>query len=742
MGNGMIEDRELRDLFKAESAEHLQKLDEGLLRLEKEPGNTALLAEVMREAHSLKGAARMLGLIDIETLSHRLEDMLNAAKKGETTLTPEAIDSMYKTLDAVKKLVHEAITEESQELGVGSSELKKVEDEVEKIRSYEVKEDRFSSSQLPTFSTSQAETPKSKIEGEAFKIETVRVDTNKLDALMTQIGELSVTKLRIALRPAEIEEIIGLWEEVNKSWELGVRSSEFKSKAGKLGNILNKLMASAYEDGSKLEFVSDELEDGIRAIRLMPLSTIFSLFPRMVRDMAKAQSKEAELVIEGGETSADKRIIEEMKDPLMHMMRNAIDHGIEKPEERERTGKPRSGTINLKAYQTATNIVIEVKDDGKGLDLDAIRRAAVKKKVCREEELAVMTPSQVQSLIFVSGFSTSSFVTDVSGRGVGLDVVRNNVEQLKGTIQIESTPGSGCTLRVQLPITLATTRVLIAAVNGRSYAIPVEHVLTTIRVRKEDVFTIEGRETVVFEGQPVSVARLSELLEIRQHSAVSYQMSAQSKIQNPKSEIEAIPCILISIGDDKLGLLVDELLDEQEIVLKPHSVILKRVRNVSGTTILGTGEVCMVLNPQDLIKSVRKREAPISEVKPSEEEAGKKVILFAEDSLTTRTQVKRILEGAGYEVEAAADGMEAFSKLGTRSFDALVTDILMPNMDGLTLTEKVRQDKKYKELPIVLVTSLASDEDRKKGMEAGANAYITKPAFDQKILLETLKRLI
>lgn len=727
----MIEDKELRDLFKVESSEHLQKLDDGFLSLEKEPGNTALVAEVMREAHSLKGAARMLGLTEIETLSHRLEDILNAAKKGETALTPETIDNMYKALDRVKKLVHEAITGET-ELTRKSSEQKKIEPEIrmmpETKREAEVEEE------------SKIQIPKSKIEGEAFKIETVRVDTNKLDALMTQIGELSVTKLRIGRRPAEIEEIIGLWEETNKSWEFGVGSSEVKSKFEGLLNILKK---NADEDGSKLEFVSDELEDGIRTIRLLPLSTIFSLFPRMVRDMSKAQSKEAELVIEGGETSADKRIIEEMKDPLMHMIRNAIDHGIEKPEERERTGKPRTGTINLKAYQTATNIIIEVKDNGKGLDLDAIKQAALKRKLIREEELEVMTPSQVQSLIFVSGFSTSSFVTEVSGRGVGLDVVRNNVEQLKGTVQIESTPGSGCTLRVKLPITLATIRVLIAGVNGRSYALPVEDVLTTVRVGEKEVFTIEGRDTVVFEGQPVSVARLSELLELREAHLVKREAESVKKryeIRDTRYE----PCILISIGDDKLGLLVDELLDEQEIVLKPHSIILKRVRNVSGTTILGTGEVCIVLNPQDLIKSVS-REAFLVKRKneiPDTRYEARKAILYAEDSLTTRTQVKRILEGAGYEVEAAVDGIEAFSKLGTRSFDALVTDILMPNMDGLTLTKKVRQNKKYKELPVILVTSLASDEDKKRGMEAGANAYITKPAFDQKILLDTLRRLI
>jgi two-component system chemotaxis sensor kinase CheA len=260
-------------------------------------------------------------------------------------------------------------------------------------------------------------------------------------------------------------------------------------------------------------------------------------------------------------------------------------------------------------------------------------------------------------------------------------------------------------------------------------AIPVEHVHSSRIVSKDEIFTIEGRETFVFEEKPVSMARLSDLLEI----------SAKGQSSKP---LVKFPCIILSIGDDRLGVIVDELLDEQEIILKPHSKLLKRVRNISGSTILSTGDVCTVLNPQDLIKTVRKREAPLPVEKPSEEVERRKSVLLVEDSVTTRTQERRILTGAGYEVIEAVDGADAFNKLGSRSFDAVVADILMPNMDGLTLTSKIRENKKYSELPVILVTSLASDEDRKKGLEAGANAYIAKPAFDQQLLLGTLRRLV
>ncbi|MEK6689872.1 MAG: hybrid sensor histidine kinase/response regulator [Nitrospirota bacterium] len=720
----MIEDKELRDLFKIESEEHIRKLEDGFLRLEKEPKNQPLLEEVFREAHSLKGAARMLGLTGIQDISHSIEDILGNATKGKTVLKSETIDRLYKGLDAIKNLVKEALTGEKSEVDV-----KEVLDFISGVK--EVPKEKKSKVQVPKSEIEESEIEKLKI-GE-FKIETVRVDTKRLDTLMTQVGELSVTKGRVAHRNEEIEDIMGELEELEKSSEWKVRSTEIKSK-------LQNLKSKIGEDSSRLSFIADELEDGVYKIRLLPMSTIFSIFPRMVRDMARERLKDAKLIIEGGDTKADKRIIEDMKDPLMHMIRNAIDHGIEAPDERERIGKARIGSIILRAYQTSSNVVIEVKDDGKGLDIETIKNTALRQKIHTKDELSAMTPSQIQYLIFVSGFSTSPVVTDVSGRGIGLDVVRANVEGLKGNIHVESTAGEGCTLRIKLPITLATIRVLIVGINGMKCTVPVEYVQTSLFITKDDIFTIEGRDTIVFDGQPISVAKISELLEV--HGSEFGDGSDKSKIQISKSKIEKLPCIILSVGTDRLGVIVDELIDEQEIVIKPQSRILRRVRNVSGSTILGTGEVCTVLSPQDMIKTVRKREAPQPTEKPSEEIEMKKSILLVEDSITTRTQERRILIGAGYEVIEAVDGVDALNKLGSHPFDAVVSDILMPNMDGLTLTKKIREDRRYSELPVILVTSLASNEDRKKGLEAGANAYIAKPAFDQQLLLETLKRLI
>jgi two-component system chemotaxis sensor kinase CheA len=706
----VIEDKELRDLFKIEGGEHLQRLSDGLLRLEKEPKDSAALEDVFREAHSLKGAARMVGVVDVEEMAHKLEDMFGAVKKGVLTLTSEIIDSMFKAVDAIRKLVHEAVTGEASgilDFGLGIADSK----EEKKEQTIDVSDEK-----------SQIQIPKSKIEGEAFRIETVRVDTKMLDALMTQTGELTVTKGHIASRIPEIDEILEILD-------FGLGISDLKSK---IQNLKSKISG----DSSRLDFISDRLDDGIRKIRLIPLSTIFNLYPRMVRDMARGQSKDVNIIIEGGDTAADKRIVEEMKDPLMHIIRNSIDHGIEKPDEREKKGKPRTGTITLKGMQTPSNIIIEVSDDGRGLDIEAIKQIALKRNIISEAELSEMTEAQIRPLIFKSGFSTSAFVSDVSGRGVGLDVVRTNVERLKGTIALESHSDKGCIFRVKLPVTLATMRVLIAVSGGRRYAVPVDYVEMSRMITHDDIFTVAGRQTVKIDSQPISVAHLSDILEFG-----IWNLDLKSKIPNPKSKIDKFPCIILSVNSEKMGVIVDELLDEQEVVLKPQSSILKSVRNVSGATLLATGEVCMVLNPNDMLKTLRRREAPTPEM-PIEKEIKKRTILLVEDSIVTRTQEKRILEGAGYEVVTAVNGIDAMNKLSSRPFDAVVSDIIMPDMDGLTLTEKIRKDAKYKELPVILVTTLSSDEDRKRGMDVGANAYIAKPTFDQKMLLEIVERLI
>ncbi|CAD5918710.1 Chemotaxis protein CheA [Planktothrix agardhii] len=824
----MIEDDELREVFKTASEEHLQNLDEGLLYLEKNPNDATKIEELLREAHSLKGDAGMLGVKDVATLSHQIEHLLGGLKRQETTLTADLVDRISYGIDAIRQLVYAAVTGEPCEINAfhslaylmgakpetptdAISAIPTVNSEppppdVVEFESQEepseIEEPIIDSVPLPDVAPDETPIlvmtvaepmnatmpPVTASRDSTYKIETIRVPTRNLDGLMTQTGELTVTKIRIAHRLNEIEDLVSLWEEWSRDafvnrfvvHDLENNLNRYSSEKGtigqlqnyyhrsterleQLGSLINQLRNTFSEDIARLDIISDELEDGIRTLRLLPLSTIFNLFPRMVRDLARQQRKEIELVISGGETRADKRILEEMKDPLMHILRNAIDHGIETPEERQKLGKPAIAKIELRGYQTATHIVLEVCDDGWGLDIEKIKQTALKRGICQPEELLGMTPQQIHSLIFAPGFTTRTVVTEVSGRGVGMDVVRTNVERLKGIIQVESSPRKGSVFRIQLGTTLATAHVLIVSVQGISYAVPVEFVQMTKLVQVNEIFAIEGRETIVFEDQPISVAQLADLLEIRwtssqfepestisQESKSRFSLSPSLIQKNPSSPTMdvASPCIILKVGEEKLGLFVDALVDEQDVVLKPQSQLLKRVRNVAGATILGTGEVCIILSPQDLIKSIRKQAGVISSpivrsaLKVQDNSSVKPVILLVEDSITTRTQEKRILEAAGYEVVTAVDGLDGFNKLGTRSFDAVVSDIQMPNLDGLSLVTKIRQNRDYSELPIILVTSLASDEDKRKGAEVGANAYITKASFNQEVLIETLKRLV
>lgn len=756
-GKRYIEDEELRTTFKIACEEHLQKLDAGLLYLEKNPNDPKKIEEMLREAHSIKGDAGMLGIPDISTLAHQLENILNSVTKGEISISPSICDQMLQGLETIRQLVSEAVTgipSNIQPAQIYRPTTPPTPHPIEDTITNESRDGYPTTAAMPVLLTPFIQPEKTTHQHpntDNYRIESIRVETRNLDALMTLGGELTVTKIRVAHRLSDLENIVNLCEEwsrdvfinrftldeiqrtatSNSLRQIQNLHQSYEEHLEKLGLLVENLKNYLYEDSTRLDFISSELEEGIRTLRLLPLSTIFNLFPRLVRDLSRQQEKQVELIIEGGETRADKRILEEMKDPLTHIIRNAIDHGIELPAHRIAAGKSPVATIRLHGYQTANHIILEIYDDGRGLDIEAIKRTALKRGVCREEELASLTEEQIQSLIFSPGFSTRTFVTEVSGRGVGLDVVRTNVERLKGSIHVESKPGQGCIIRLKLSTTLATAHVLLVAVNNIPYAIPVEFVEMARLLPIDDIFTIEGRDTIIIDNQPVSIARLSDLLELPSSAEISLFTNNQS-----------VSCIILKIGQERLGLIVDALLDEQDVVLKSQSQLLQRVRNVSGTTILGTGEVCVVLNPQDLIKSVQRQSRTIILAPAPDIAKRKQVILLVEDSIATRTQEKRILESAGYEVITAVDGLDGYTKLKEGSFDAVVSDIQMPHLDGLELTEKIRQHKEYSELPIILVTSLASDEDKRRGASAGASAYITKNAFNQEVLIETLKRLI
>ncbi|MEO1671197.1 MAG: chemotaxis protein CheA, partial [Cyanobacteria bacterium J06631_2] len=604
----MIEDEELRLLYKTSSEEHLQKLESDLMILEKNPQDQEALEEFLREAHTLKGDSRMLGLDDIEMLVHHLEDCIEGIKAGQGEITPELCDRLYQGIDAINQLSHHAVTGELIEVDtfevlaslMGSSEQSPTAsseadlfadddddffgtsspvspepglfDDADSSLNSEAdlfsddEEDFFGSeadfgdnsylftapsdsvdSEVDIFGDDEPDTsPQTVIQtiprpdqvpvvtpaaNQGYKIDTIRVEPQKLDTLMTQASELAVTKLRISQQMAEIEQIMTLWSEWQKSDSTIVTKIEqavepellqplkqflgnTEQRVNSLGNLIANLKTRANEDVTSLGIISDRLGTGINDLRQLPLATVFNIYPRMVRDLARQQGKEIELVIEGGDTKADKKILEEIKDPLLHLIRNAIDHGIETPEERLAQGKGRIATLILRGYQTGGSIGIEISDDGRGLDLESIASTAIRRKVRTEDQIAVMNESEIQSLIFASGFSTRTEVTELSGRGVGLDVVRANVERLKGAIQVTSETANGCKFQVLLNTSLAATKVLIVEINQTLYALPLEFIQTMITLTPQDLYEIEGNPSITFEDQPLSIAQLTSLLQL------------------------------------------------------------------------------------------------------------------------------------------------------------------------------------------------------------------------------------
>lgn len=732
--DGQIVDAELREIYRVTSVERLQRLEADLLQLEQQPQDTTALANLLRETHSLKGDARSAGVNAVETLAHALEDVLIGIQQQALTLDSAVSDRLYEGLDAIAHYVQTAVTGEPTDL--------ELEPLLQKLRAAapsgttpdsDSTPDEVAPVPLPTPPMPDAPLPAFGSNKEkTTAVETIRVQTRDLEALTNQTEDLAVTRIQIAQTAVQTEQLLALWEEwqANKDQPRSVAMPAYEEQVEKL--ILN-LRSTVQSNSSRLEYISEELRDRVRRLQLLPMTALFQPLRRMVRDLAKQQGKNINLVLEGEETTADKRLLDGIQDALLHLVRNAIDHGIEPPEERESTGKSADATLRVKTYQTAISLTIEVSDDGRGLDIDKIKQTAAKRKLHTPEELEAMPASQIQQLILAPGFSTRSFITEISGRGVGLDVVRSQVEDLKGAIQIESTPGAGCTFRLQLSTALSTANVVLVETQGMTFAIPIEFLETTVLISQDSVVN-NGQDAMRLGDQTIPVANLVDTLELTRSPI--YDWVAQPG-DNSSSDR---PCIVLKVGNDQAGFWVDRLLNNQEVIVKTTGSVLKRVRNVSGTTILGTGEVCMILNPADLLKSLQQRPvaAPVRKAGPQR----KPTILLVEDSPPVRIQEKRLFEGAGYTVVTATNGLEGYHMLQAGGFDAVVSDVEMPELDGFSLVSRIRQQQEYSELPIILVTTLDSASDRQRGADAGANAYILKGRFNQEALLETLERLI
>ncbi|MBN1483233.1 MAG: hybrid sensor histidine kinase/response regulator [Chloroflexia bacterium] len=734
--------------FRQELAERLGTINSGLLALEQQPEpprQAEILEELFRHVHSLKGAARAVQLKPIEELAHGMEDVFGAAKRGSIHLDAEIFDLLYQGLDLIGIVMARVEKAEDLEQGLELPDYLIRLGEAWRRQPVQVPQLAAEERPAPREAPAKQSPPSAVLEGplQSWSGETIRVPTARLDELMAQSGELLVTRLALSRRAEEIAELlqrVGQWQ---RDWQrlrggngaqgelaelLQRNELHLRELAGWIGGFSQRLG----EDLAKLMLVTEGLQEGVKQARMLPLATLVGTLRRIVRDLAREKGVEVAMEVVGGDVEMDKYVLEQLQDPLMHLLRNCIDHGIEPPDEREQRGKARRGRIELKAERQGNSIQVEIWDDGAGVDPQAVREAAVRRGLLSAEAAAEIGQEEILSLIFAPELSTSPIITEVSGRGIGLDIVRRNVEGLQGRVEVESRPGEWTRFRLTLPLTLVSTRCLLLREGGAVYAVPIGTVERIEVVTLQDMAVVEGRLALQYRGRPLPLARLDEILELG-GEALEYG-----------AEEEVVVLVLTAAGD-QVGFVVEEVLDETEVVVKNLGRQLARVRNVAGATVLGTGRVALILNVGDLIKSAQRapsRTLLDLEVEREEREEKRKRILIVDDSITTRTLEKNILTTAGYEVLLATDGQEALDVLAEYDFDLIVADVDMPRMDGFDLTESVKQEPRYQDLPVILVTSLDSPEYKARGIEVGAEAYIVKGAFDQDALLETIQQLI
>ena len=734
--------KELISTFRIEAKEHLTALTNYLIELEKAPQESqmGLIENIFREAHSLKGAARSVNFKEIESLCQAMENVFSLLKRREIKLLPGLFDVLHKAADAVEAILSvDVITQ--HERSITSEHIRNIGSMIKGEALPEKKPERQPEPVKESVPVNEPEPVKEEkaatVDTGVHVAETVRISTQKLDLLLLQAEELLSPKLSAGQLASEIKDSNSFFKSWNKEWAR-LQSSMAPIKNQENSRVLEFLewnhasmktlegkmtgFAKSAESGHRaLGTMLDNLLNDMKKVLMLPCSSLFDMFPKLVRDLSREQGKQVELVMEGKEIEIDRRILEEMKDPLIHLFRNSIDHGIEKPEVRVKKNKPEKGMIKLSASSGDGKVEIIFSDDGAGIDASAIKAAAIKKGIISHEEASKLSEHESISLIFDSGVSTSKIITEISGRGLGLAIVREKVEKLNGRVSFETKPNAGTTFKLVLPLTLSTFRGLLVEVGGRKFIFPATTVEKALKFKKEEIKTVENHEVIVINGQVVSLFRLGDLLGV------------------PAKPTENLQAVIAGHAQKRAAFMVDRVLNEQEVLVKSLGNQLSRVRNIAGSTVLGNGEIALILNVQDMMKF-----AADLKIHAKEEKAEKKKnsILIAEDSVTARTLLKNILESAGYNVKTAVDGMDAFVALKSEKFNLLVSDVDMPRMNGFELVSRIRDDSELTDLPIVLVTGLESREDKEKGIEAGANAYIVKSSFDQSNLLEVINRLI
>jgi len=779
----MDEFQEILQDFLIESFELVEKLDEDLVELESNPEDLELLNGIFRVAHTVKGASSFLNFDVLTHLTHHMEDVLNKARHGELILTPDIMDVVLESIDLMKELLNvirdtsadagvdvaacvarldkvsngesaaeapaveiapEPVIEETpqedpeEELDYDNMDADEIEAEIERLLNQRQEEDKAKRAAkiaagesvpevppAPTEETNVTPKPEPAPEPEpavtppppppvstpvvakkeapkaaapakrapAAVEQTIRVDVKRLDHLMNLIGELVLAKNRL----------IKINDDVEERYE----GEEFLEELNQVVSIVS--------------LVTTDLQIAVMKTRMLPIGKVFNKFPRMIRDLSRELNKDIDLVISGEDTELDKSIVEEIGDPLVHIIRNSCDHGVETPDIRSASGKETKGTIDLKAYNEGNQIVIQIDDDGKGLDAEMLKNKSLENGIITEKEADNMSEKEAFGLIFKPGFSTAAAVTSVSGRGVGMDVVKTNIEKLNGMIDIESTVGVGTSIKLKIPLTLAIIQALLVGVQEEYYAIPLASVLETVRISTDEIYTVEGKSVMRLRDEVLSLVHIGDIFEVE-------------RILDGN---EHAYVVVLGLGTSKLGLIVDTLVGQEEIVIKSLGDYLKGIEGIAGATIRGDGGVTLIVDVVALMQMARSVKASAltdngsqgASVSHEKTKPSDYTVMIVDDSKTDRIIMRKALEPMGITLVEASDGQEALNTLksGDHNFDAMLIDIEMPRMDGYSLATEIKKYNKYKNLPLIAVTSRTGKSDRMRGVESGMIEYITKP---------------
>ncbi len=776
---------ELQQIFLDEANEYLEKLNADMLELEKVAGTAQpdLVNRVLRGAHTLKGSAAMVNLKNISDLAHKMEDCLQVVRDNNLKVPRLLLDILFKSSDAIGTMLKKFRSTGKDTLDV-SRYIAILKEYMAQLQQTGEIKTPLSLEAAPVPSEAQA-APKPK----AFTEETVRIDIRSLNNLVNMSAELVIARNRLTNELTGVTRMINKFmkernhlAQVNKKILTTIQKNagERADASGGFSDILKEFSETEFDRFSDLDIISrdvrsamlnlDETINELRSLssilgqnvvkvsgiandlnreivgmRMVPMRQMYTRFQRSFRDIAKAEGKEIIFNTEGEDTKLDKSVMEEIVEPVLHMVRNAIGHGIEKPEVRLAHGKPAEGTLTLRAYQKGSRIILEIEDDGGGIPIEKVKAKAVRQGLISQEEADAMPASKATELIFLPGFSTAEKITELSGRGVGMDVVKNTIRQLKGTVTVETREGKGTKFTISLPVTLAINQALLVSASEHTYAIPLELVLETLSVSSDYLTTDEdGNKTISIRGEDYEFRYLNELLG---YSLEALEYKTMHSV------------VVIGLDERKVAVAVEKLIGKEEIVVKSLGRHLRNVRGIIGATILGDGQVVVILDIEYLLRPIGERgedvqiqaisapEPAPEEIQPTITKRKRKgariTVLHADDSPSVRKYVQSVLKGANIDVISADDGLNALNRLTqpNANIDLIVSDLEMPRMNGFEFVTEVRKMDAYKDIPFIIVTARAGDKHRRTGLELGANAFLNKP-FDPSQLVETIESYI